>query len=84
VHAFTAETLNEWPYTFQNINKYRTFIFCDNLFVAKFCYFKGTVSPDIEDGLWLLNLFISLFFRYLNIHFKTASMKTCTYYADPY
>ncbi len=30
----------------------------------------------------VLNLFISWFFRYLNIHFKTASMKALTNYGD--
>jgi hypothetical protein len=34
--------------------------------------------------LWFLNFFISYFFIYLNKHFKTASMRTLTNYAEPY
>jgi hypothetical protein len=68
------------------------------VFLLSNCPFKGTVSPDIAfyfrvyqfnsvPDVRLLMVFkmsISHFFMYLNIHFKTASMKKITNYADPF
>jgi hypothetical protein len=44
---------------------------------VKSCYYKGTVSPDIEDHLWFSKSVysISLFFRYLNNIFKLLLWK---------
>jgi hypothetical protein len=59
-------------------------------------FFKGTVSQDIafyfrvykfKSVLSVRPLMVFKFillFRYLNIHFKTASMQTLTNYVDPY